>query len=303
MFIKPTNVFFLMNKTIDVLPKTYKKDLINFVAGEKWKPIGFFALYGRFAQVNGVLCQVTDNGSTFPIQYEGENIFYCAVCDHPILNHYTVKNEKGRIVNIGSECIKNIVNPKIAELILNYVSSIESKAKRENRRLPKNKQLERFIIDNLNELNELRNKRVDKELSENKELFWHDKYYINPVTKEKTIIPYEWQIEEWKNKNAFKYKKGTFPNNDQIRELVRQEGKEKREFRERNQYNYLAQNLVNKNWNPETMKNVLEGELCQDGFKVQKIKWDKMDESFLIEEKELITKSVNEYLEDLQKRI
>lgn len=315
----------------DLIPKTYKGDLINFVANKEYKLVYFFTVGGRIAYVNGQLCQVTESGTYFPIQTRGENLFYCKVCGTHIVNHYTVKDmSNGKEQNIGSECIKNIKLPKnvIADYIVSYTESIINKVKAENRRLPKNKQLAKFIQDNLETLNKLRNDRIDKELAIDPEKYYRSKYHVDTekhkpqfievkfnngkkvklfdsskVVYSNNLIDYSYEIEQWKNYNARFYRRGTFPSDLEIVDkFIRSKDAKNLEYKDRNVYNYLLNNLVTKNWQPNTMQQSLYEYLARDGFLQADLKWQKPTEDEIFKEKELVTKTVNEYIERLTRQ-
>lgn len=319
-----------------IKPNTYKAKLLEFSVGKKYKPVGYFYLGGTLGYVNGQLCQIVGQGY-YPVFTQGKNLFACAVCGTPINNHYTIQDlDNKELVNVGSECIHKVINPKIADMLVNYSVSVERKLKEQFRRPIKNEQLTQFLKDNLVYLNDVRNKRIDLELKNNPEYFYLEKYHtvmekdksgqlfgkkiVNTIVfKDKTKIDdytfvydtdkpkeYEYDVENWKNKNASNYRRGTFPSDDEIRTIIRKEGAEFREYKARNTYNYLVKNINIKQWNPETMKKAIYQDLAQDSkydenILNMSIKWDKLTDQQLLDEKKTLKRLIDEYIQSIQR--
>lgn len=258
-----------------------------------------FTLPERMAVVNGKTVAVSEQGQVLgEVDIRGAPIGSCALCGYmPLYNHFTLKNLKtGEEINVGSECLADIMGEEKGERIKKAVESIKRKVSFDFRRPIKqadiNAWLQKLATKNPTES---RNKRIDKMLQQ-----WPHYYYhvgFNSTFKE-SKNPEE-NIKMYNEEKEAKFesiwaKVPAEKNNDQ-KALVLQDAAYQEE-RDRTYWNYQISAFGNKDWNPQNMKSEYENQAKKDGIEIEKITWRELTPEERAEEHKLIDTAINEWI-------
>lgn len=263
-----------------------------------------FTLPDRMASVNGVLCAVSESGQILgEINIRGSPIGSCGLCGYmPLYNHFTLKNKKtGEELNVGCECLAEIMGAEKGARIQKAVESIRRKVSSDFRRPIKQADINAWL-QALSNPTESRNKRIDEEIAK----FPHY-YYQIPVDmpeaykgtkkswvdiEKETGLSYNQAkedqfVEAWAKVPHEKF-------NDQQAIMI--QNAKAMEEKSRNYWNYHVATFGRKDWNPQNMKTEYEMQASIDGIQTEKIKWRPLTEQERTTESKLIDAAINEWI-------
>lgn len=285
------------NQTLSV-DSTRRMDMAEFKSRGHWNLVNSFSAGGAWMSMNGALCPNTEAGGFLDGEMMGQPIFSCGFCGYmTLVHHYTLQNAvTGELVNVGSECLHDILDTHKGHAIVAGIESLKRKVESDFKRVVYQIQLREWVATNLVPLNQVLNQHIDQLIAEDREHFWS--------------APTEnvWQYDE--NGNLVME---ADPKNPQgkwipvVREVPVPEAKRRKdaayhESRARNQWNSIYEKFVTKkyDWNPNTMAKSFKQDIASYKFcsiEVPKIR--KLSD----EEKQTIRKTQHEQIDIFIKKL
>lgn len=226
--------------------KTHRMEVAEFQSKGKWKLTNSFAMGGAWMVLNGVFQPNLEAGGWLYGYLSGKNFFYCGLCGTPISSHFTVEDEEtGKEINIGSSCIGHVVGEERAASIKKGIESAKRQVENTYKRVLKTQTLVEWLKENVERFNDARNKRINNLLAADSDHY----FKMQPTTK---------QIVDSVFYGNAHYK------TVQIPEEIRRVDAQKTETRDRAYWTNMFDGLVNRNWNPDTMRTTFKKQLEAD---------------------------------------
>lgn len=229
------------------ITSTRRMDLAAMKQKGRWRFVNYFEIGGALMEMNGVLMPNAEAGGFLRGIMMGRPIMCCGFCDYsPIVRHFTLQNvDTGELLNVGSECVGNILDTDKSTAIVNGIASLQSKVDREFKRVVYHKQLTQWLGANVETLDGFHNEMINQRLAGDPEYYWSAATEIVFQFDERGQHVMEWNEEKQKSIPVAREVK--------VPEQKRKKDAPYHERRDRNYWKHMNEVFEGKDWNPQTM--------------------------------------------------